>query len=393
MTENVVLTGPLSPVNLASLLSGRDRKLAESIPGYRGATIDELVKALVERGVQVEAVTEAVEVGECMDLQGHRLRVLIAPMRPRPRDHILDLYRLERRGLLALLRKTEGRLINAHWTYEFAWAALESGRPVLVTARDAPMTVLWYSRDAYRMLRAIMAWIVRVRTHDLSAVSPYLATSWRNQMRFRGPIAVIPNIAPASAAQSRDNGQRPRGALVAIGNSGRIKNMRALVIALGLLRAQGHHTMLEMIGEGLGPDDPFAVETRARGVAEGIDFRGRVGREEVAEALARNSIFVHASLEESFGNVLVEAMSAGLPVVAGIRSGAVPWVLANGHAGVLVDVRRASEIARGIARLLGDEDEARALAERARHHAARRFNPDVVCDAYLAEYDRLRRRH
>jgi len=59
MTEQVVLTGPLFPAGIADLLTGRDRSVAESIRGYRGASITELVEALVSAGVQVEAVTEA----------------------------------------------------------------------------------------------------------------------------------------------------------------------------------------------------------------------------------------------------------------------------------------------------------------------------------------------
>src|SRR5664279_5523720 len=122
MIEQVVLTGPLSPADIAHLLTGRDSSLAESIRGHRGASITELVKALVSAGVQVEVVTEAMDVSSQVELEGPRLRVLVAPLRPRARDHILDLFRRERKELFALLERTEGRVINAQWTYEFDWA-------------------------------------------------------------------------------------------------------------------------------------------------------------------------------------------------------------------------------------------------------------------------------
>ena len=102
------------------------------------------------------------------------------------------------------------------------------------------------------------------------------------------------------------------------------------------------------------------------------------------------TIFVHPSLEESFGLVLVEAINAGLPVVAGENSGAVPWVLANGEAGILVDVKRPEAIARGIAQLLDDENATRAIVGRAQEHVAKNFSSEAVCEAYLASYDRLR---
>jgi glycosyltransferase involved in cell wall biosynthesis len=76
---------------------------------------------------------------------------------------------------------------------------------------------------------------------------------------------------------------------------------------------------------------------------------------------ARASVFVFPSLYEGFGMPLLEAMAAGAPVVASNVS-AIPEVV--GEAGLLVDPRSPSEIARAIERVLGDRDLAENLAAR-----------------------------
>ncbi len=100
-------------------------------------------------------------------------------------------------------------------------------------------------------------------------------------------------------------------------------------------------------------------------------------------------MFVHVSLEESFGVSVVEAMVAEVPVVAGAHSGAVPWVLDNGDAGVLVDIRSPADIADGIGRLLDNPEFAQGLVARARRRALTAFAPDAVAKAYIGEYERV----
>jgi glycosyltransferase involved in cell wall biosynthesis len=72
---------------------------------------------------------------------------------------------------------------------------------------------------------------------------------------------------------------------------------------------------------------------------------------------------------------LIEAMSQGLPVVAGAHAGAVPWVLGHGRAGVLVDVDDPRAIARAVEAVLSQE----ALRER------------LVNDGYDWAWKKLRR--
>jgi hypothetical protein len=57
-----------------------------------------------------------------------------------------DLFAQERAGLERAMREDPCDVVHAHWTYEFALAALASGQPTLVTARDWAPTILLMQR-------------------------------------------------------------------------------------------------------------------------------------------------------------------------------------------------------------------------------------------------------
>jgi hypothetical protein len=108
------------------------------------------------------------------------------------------------------------------------------------------------------------------------------------------------------------------------------------------------------------------------GVAEGVTFTGRVPAIEPYYHLA--DIYVQASQHEGFGVPLIEAMAAGLPVVAG-ACGALPWLLgasqdSNALSGLLVSPASAGELAQQIARLLQEPQLVQALVQRGRRRAA-----------------------
>jgi glycosyltransferase involved in cell wall biosynthesis len=178
--------------------------------------------------------------------------------------------------------------------------------------------------------------------------------------------------------------------LVGVADDSALKNVASLVAAFNRLRQTHAGISLELVGRGLGPADPLARSLGEH--ARGIAFHGVVGRQRLATVLRRATVFVHPSLEESFGMVLLEAMVAGLPIVAGARSGAVPWTLGHGKAGVLVDVTRPGAIADAVAGLLADPDAAQELVTRGYARLERCFSPAAVADGYLRALETIRPR-
>jgi glycosyltransferase involved in cell wall biosynthesis len=91
------------------------------------------------------------------------------------------------------------------------------------------------------------------------------------------------------------------------------------------------------------------------GVRELVRIIGRVTDSGLAEIYQRSDIFVMPSLKEGFGIVYLEAMSHGMPVVAGNHGGAREAVV-DGKTGYLVDFGDLQGLSRAITRLLQDRD-------------------------------------
>jgi glycosyltransferase involved in cell wall biosynthesis len=132
----------------------------------------------------------------------------------------------------------------------------------------------------------------------------------------------------------------------------------------------------------VGDGELFAeVRERAGDRAVVVPFCG------VAPALAAFDLYVLPSVFESFGIAAVEAMGAGLPVIAS-DVGGLPEVV--GDAGVLVPPRDPAALAAALDRLLADPAERRRLGEAGRVRAGR-FTPEAMAEAMDGAYERARR--
>jgi glycosyltransferase involved in cell wall biosynthesis len=131
----------------------------------------------------------------------------------------------------------------------------------------------------------------------------------------------------------------------------RRKRVELLLKAAALLRPKIPGLAVRIVGQG--PE-----RERLRSMAETMRLQGLVAwlgdisDEEVAGEYRRANVFCLPSVQEGFGIVFLEAMAAGLPIVAA-RASSVPEVLPQG---LLVDPESADSLADGLARLHGDPD-------------------------------------
>jgi glycosyltransferase involved in cell wall biosynthesis len=179
------------------------------------------------------------------------------------------------------------------------------------------------------------------------------------------PDAVIGNFVtpwPASAAGDF------AADLVTTGHLEPVKNHRYLLEVLGEARRAGHQLTLDVFGEG-----PLLHElqrqARSLGVADQVRFRGF--RRDIRDFLPRYRAYVHASYSESSSLAIMEAMAAGLPVVAG-DIGPISELCDDGAEARFWPLDDAGHAARTLLGLLDDEA-ARTLAARA---ALARFRRD-----------------
>lgn len=108
------------------------------------------------------------------------------------------------------------------------------------------------------------------------------------------------------------------------------KNVDYLAAALEIVAAERPGVRALLVGDG-----PSRAELAAR-LGRFARFAGYQTGEALADHYAACDLFAFSSLTETFGNVVLEAMSSGLPVV-GLRAGGVADVVRDGATGVLVD--------------------------------------------------------
>jgi glycosyltransferase involved in cell wall biosynthesis len=292
------------------------------------------------------------------------------------------------------MREDPCDLIHANWTYEFALAALGSGKPTLVTAHDAPFRVLRYSRDAYRALRTLMALNVARTAGTMTAVSADIAGHFRRFLGHREPIDVIPNFLSdevfalgADRMERRQTG--PVFASVLTG-WGKMKNGAAALQAFASVRERFTSSKLLMFGTGFEENAAAHLWASRKGLTCGVEFIGSVPHSELLKRLADEvDVLVHPSLVEALSVSVMEGMALGLPVIAGEQTGGMKYLLEGGQAGVLVDVGSVPELAEAMIQLGCDSSLRQRFGVAGRKSALLRFRADIVIPQYERVYARV----
>jgi glycosyltransferase involved in cell wall biosynthesis len=132
------------------------------------------------------------------------------------------------------------------------------------------------------------------------------------------------------------------------------KGIDDLLVAVSRLRSSGLDARLDLLGDG-----PERVRLEALAASLGLNgairFRGHIAdRAAYLEALRAADLFVMPSRAEGVPKAVVEAMGAGVPVVAS-RVGGVPALLGDGDRGVLVGPGGSAALAAAIAGLASDQ--------------------------------------
>ena len=185
---------------------------------------------------------------------------------------------------------------------------------------------------------------------------------------------VIHNGVPAPAEPARLDGRPPRVLSV-----GRLKEPKTFVtLVRALARLDPSSFTAAIVGDG---PDRAAVEREVRGPVELLGER-----DDVHAQLLASDLFVLSSGSEGLPLSVLEAMAAGLPVVAS-DVGGVPELV--GDAGVLVPPHDEEALANAIAGLLADPERRRALGAAARERVQREFSLEQMQAAHVALYERL----
>ncbi len=293
-------------------------------------------------------------------------------------------------GLIALLRLLRGRavVLNAHnfKAQVFAWlAARHLGLPLLLTQHGfTPRSrkQRLYTRVALAIAgsrtvtRVVCVSRALARLHEAKGIAVERLRVIPNGLPpLRDPLCPCPPEAKSA----------PR-----IGFIGRLSSEKGpdLFLDAVIPLCQAHPTLQAvMLGDG-----PEAPRLRERLAAAGLGERVNLpGYQTDSQAwLHQLSVLVLSSRTEGTPLILLEAMRAGVPIVA-FAVGGVPDMLEHERSALLVPPGNTSQLAAGISRLLETPALAQSLAREARQRQAQDFHLPLLVAAWLQVYTQASR--
>ncbi len=384
---DIVLAGHFDPTMIAPLLSADAAARLAGLSGPPGVPIHNLAYGLASRGIETTVLGGLRGTPEIY-LSSKPVSAAIYNQRS-TRAFTLTGFRRERTVILERLRQIRPAVVHAHWTMEAARAVADWTGPKILTVHDAlyeyaKLDWRWHPGAMGYKARWIANTLAVLRKFDhIIAVSPFVETYLRLRHGYQGEIRVIPNGIPPLPAAIRPIEAFPKSGRLTFGCYGGPAPLKNIATAIqAFLRIQNDLPTSRLLIFGAGWE---SLEERYRGSS--IELRGSVKHDDFLRSLASEiDIWVHPSRIETHGLAVCEAIQAGCPVVAGRSSGALPWTLDYGRAGVLVDIEQPERIAEAMLALARDRDRARALVAYGRGMILDRFHPDRILDLHLHYY-------
>ena len=382
--------GIVAPIEVNSLkqhlsnLSDTDIKL-----GLGGTAVNEIIDGFIKKGHRVIVFTLDTSITKKYVLEGPNLKIVFGHFRTKSRIKYIDFCQWEIRQLIKLIRSEKNNIdiINAHWTYEFAIATILSKVPHLITFRDYAPKILRYSKHIYRFFRLLMDYWVRKNGKNFSFNSQYL----KDLIKIDG--VVIPNSFKEENIKSSKSFCSVKSNKIKIrcisNGWGTLKNIESAIEAFHLVHQKESNIELHLFGKGLKPTGENYMRMKTKGLNKNVYYRGYFSHKDLINEINSFHILLHPSREESFGNILLEAMALGIPIIAGRNAGAVPWVLDYGKAGCLVDVENVNEIADKLELLITNKDVYEKYSQNGILNLKNRFTQSIICQKYIIEYKKI----
>lgn len=290
-------------------------------------------------------------------------------------------------NLAAVIRREEYDVVHTN--------SLKAGLIGGIAARLVGCCFVWHLHD--RIASDYMpSAVARVMTMFIHRLPNFLIANSHATLATVAPYKKThcAVIYPGIRVDSQSSEPLRQSGRVLIGLVGRISRTKGQDIFLrAAAKVVTHYPAVrfQIIGGALFNEKAYEEEIHALvtflGLESFVEFTGFV--EDVEGLFSKLDMVVHASpIPEPFGQVAVEGMAAGKPVIA-TRAGGIPEIVVHEESGLLVAPGSADELADAICRLLGDPQLASKLAICARQRAIERFSIQRTAREIESIYERL----
>lgn len=286
--------------------------------------------------------------------------------------------------LLNIMRKHDVRMIHAHDTGAKHFAMLSKlYRPMSVgyTIHNTGLITAWGSVKL-RLHRRFVDWNIAI---SAAVARECEAASLQRIFKVHNAIPLASFCAPVR--------QRPPDAPLRLINVARLyprqKGQDILIKAIGICVARGLDVRCDFVGDPPEADADMVPSLTQLAIASGVPDRIRFlcDRIDIPALLGDADIFVLPSRYEGFGLVLLEAMAAGVPVIAADVDGPAE-LLVDGSNGIKFKAGSAEDLAGKIIALAGRPEAAARIARTAQHFVTE-FDIASMREQYFAIYRQM----
>lgn len=227
----------------------------------------------------------------------------------------------------------------------------------------------------------------------VQTISTFLA-KWARAAGFRGPLLVVPNgvdtrhfsqESPQSVINEIKDMLGKRMGDVFLITTSRLVHKNAIddvIRALAKLPSNVRFIVL-----GTGPDEAMLrALSKKEGVADRVEFLGQISHAEMPKYLKASDIFIRPSRSEGMGNSFIEAMAAGLPVIATQEGGLSDFLFDAKRnpdqpiTGWAVDKDSSEQIVAAVEDIMSNPEKVRAVVATAREMVRQRFDWALVAE-------------
>lgn len=360
--------------------------------GGSGVVATELGKALAERGHEIHFITYNTPVRLGSFKPGifyHEVRVSDYPLFDYPPYELVLASKM-----VEVVKDHDIDLIHVHYAIPHASAAITAKKilaeesitlPIVTTLHGTDITLL--GKDI--SFEPVISYAIN-KSDAVTAVSEDLKKETNKLFGVNKEIEVVPNFfCPKHLSVEADEKFKlniaPEGQpiLTHISNFRPVKRVLDVVRVLNKVLETVDCRLL-LVGDG---PDRAACEKLSRklGIEDKVVFLGKV--KNPIEPLMISDVFVLPSEAESFGLAALEAMAAGVPVVA-TKTGGLPELVEDGVSGFLCEVGDVDSMAESALKILTSEEEFRDIRSSTLERA-QTFRIDSVLPHYLSIYNNV----
>jgi glycosyltransferase involved in cell wall biosynthesis len=292
---------------------------------------------------------------------------------------LLDKLILPFWGAAKALRLQKKNNYSAYWCI---MATFASGAAYIANwfQKKVPVVLTLQEGDSeewlrYRWLGLLgLSWRLALkRTRKLTAISSYLLDRAK-RMGFKGEAHLVPN--GVNIQKFYNPNPKPMSEEVVLITTSRLNVKNGIADAILALKHLPEKVKFRILGAGE-LEAELKKLTKESNLENRVEFLGLVSPEQIPSHLHEADIFVRPSLSEGMGNSFIEAMAAGLPVIATPVGGIVDF-LKDGETGVFCQPKDPESIARAVERLLNDPALVERIKENALQVVKERYDWDLI---------------